>query len=136
MYKERTTQGNPKAMGAYALGILPLIHFLFEFISINHLSAKEVVFAGDLTVAGKLTSIRDYWGKLTLFWPGTWLLPKSFKVIFKKEDELSEARNVFNDSNVNITIEGKRHFGAVTGSNEYREEYVKDLTISLSCCHL
>ena len=61
MAKEETTQGDPTAMGAYALGILPLIHFLLEFISINHLSAKEVAFADDFTVAGKLTSIRDYW---------------------------------------------------------------------------
>ena len=44
-----------------------------------------------------------------------------------KEDKLGEARNVFNDSNVNITIEGKRHLGAVIGSNEYREEYAEDL---------
>ena len=135
--KEGTTQGNPKAMGAYALGILPLIHFLFEFISINHLSAKEVVFAGDLTVAGKLTSIRDSWGKLTVLGPERSYFPRASKsYLTVKEDELSEARNVFNDSNVNITIKGKRHLGAVTGSNEYREEYVKDLTISLSCCHL
>ena len=44
-----------------------------------------------------------------------------------KEDKLGEARNVFNDSNVNITIKGKRHLGAVIGSNEYREEYAEDL---------
>ena len=44
-----------------------------------------------------------------------------------KEDKLGEARNVCNDSNVNITIEGERHPGAIVGSNEYQEEYVKDL---------
>ena len=126
--KEGTTQSNPKAMGTYALGILPLIHFLFEFISINHLSAKEVVFAGDLTVAGKLTSIRDYWGKLTVLGPKYGYFPKASKsYLIVKEDKLGEARNVFNNSNVSITIEGKRHLGAVIGSNEYREEYVKDL---------
>ena len=58
--KEGTIQGDLTAMGAYTKGISPLFHFLFEFISINHLSAKEVVFADDFTVAGKLTSIRDY----------------------------------------------------------------------------
>ena len=44
-----------------------------------------------------------------------------------KEDKLGKVRNVFNGSNVNVTMEGKRHLGAVIGSNEYREEYVKDL---------
>ena len=61
MSKEGTIQGDLTAMGAYTKGISPLFHFLFEFISINHLSAKEVAFADDFTVAGKLTSIRDYW---------------------------------------------------------------------------
>ena len=126
--EEGTTQDDPTAMGAYALGILPLIHFLLEFISINHLSAKEVAFADDFTVTGKLTSIKDYWGKLTGLCPKYDYFPKASKsYLIVKEDKLGEARNVFNDSNVNITIEEKRHLGAVIGSNKYREEYMKDL---------
>ena len=128
MSQEGTTQGDPTVMGAYALGILPLIHFLLEFISINHLSAKEVAFADDFIVAGKLTSIRDYWGKLTVLGPKYGYFPKASKsYLIVKEDKLGEARNVFNDSNVNITIERKRHLAAVIGSIEYREEYVTDL---------
>ena len=61
MSKEGTTQDDPTAMGAYALAVLPLIYFLLEFISIDHLSANEVAFADDFTITGKLTSIRDYW---------------------------------------------------------------------------
>ena len=30
---------------------------------------------------------------------------------------------------MSITIEGKSHLGAVIGSNEYREEYLKDLVM-------
>ena len=117
LFKEGTTQGDPTAMGE--LGILPLIHFLLEFISINHLSAKEVAFADDFTVTGKLTSIKDYWGKLTVLCPKYGYFPKASKsYLIVKEDKLGEARNVFNDSNVNITIEGKRHLGVVI-SNEY-----------------
>ena len=116
--KEGITQGDPTAMGAYALGILPLIHFLLEFISINHRSAKEVAFVDEFTVADKLTSIRDYWGKLTVFGSKYGYFPKVSKsYLTVKEDKLGEARNVFNDSNVNITIEGKRHLGVVI-SNE------------------
>ena len=128
--KERTTQGDATAMGAYELGILPLIHFLLEFISINHLSAKEVAFADDFTVAGKLTSIRHYWKKLTSLGLKYGYFPKASKsYLIVKEDKLNEARNVSNNSNVNITIEGKTHLRAVIGSNVYREKYLENLII-------
>ena len=58
--KEGRTQGDPKSMGAYALGILPLLQFLLDFISVNQLNAKEVAFADDFMVAGKLSSIKYY----------------------------------------------------------------------------
>ena len=38
-----------------------------------------------------------------------------------------EAQNLFFNSGVNITAEGKRHLGAVIRSTEYRNDYVKDL---------
>ena len=38
-----------------------------------------------------------------------------------------EAQNLFANSIVNITAEGKTHLDAVIGSAEYRDEYVKDL---------
>ena len=41
---EVTTQGDRKAMRAYALSILPLIKFLLEFINLNDMITKEVVF--------------------------------------------------------------------------------------------
>ena len=104
-----------------------MICFLLAFISINHLSAKEVTFADDFTVAGLETSIsifpsiRDYWGKLTVLVPKYGYFPKASKsYLTVKEDKL-------NNANVNITMQGKRYLGAVIRSNEYREEYVKDL---------
>ena len=43
--KEGTTQGDPMAMAAYALGVTPLIHFLPEYVSMNNHRCKEVAFA-------------------------------------------------------------------------------------------
>ena len=78
-----------------------------------------------LLVAGKLTSIRDYWGKLTVLGPKYCYFPKASKsYLIVQEDQLGETRNVFDDSNMNIR---KKHLGAAIGSNKYREEYVKDL---------
>ena len=56
---EGTTQFDPTAMGAYALVILQLIKFLLEFINLNEMNAKKVVFADDFSVAGSLNSIKD-----------------------------------------------------------------------------
>ena len=76
---EVTTQGDPTAMGAYALGILPFIKFLLEFINLNEMNAKEVVFADDLSVAGSFNSIKDYWDKLTAIGPKYGYFPKPMK---------------------------------------------------------
>ena len=55
----------PNNSGSYALGILPLIKFLLEFIILGVMNVKELAFADDFSVAGSLSSINDYWDKLT-----------------------------------------------------------------------
>ena len=64
-----TTQGDSTNMGGYALAILPSIKFLLEFVSLNEINVKEVVFADDFSVAGSLNNIKDYWDKLTAIGP-------------------------------------------------------------------
>ena len=56
---EEATQDDQTAMGAYVLGILPLIKFLLQFISLNEMNANEAVFADEFSVAGSLNSIKD-----------------------------------------------------------------------------
>ena len=59
--KEGTTQSDPTSMGTYALGVTPLLLFLYEFILINENKSKEVAFADDLTVAGNIKEVKKYW---------------------------------------------------------------------------
>ena len=75
------TQGDSTSMGAYALGILPLLLFLPDFISANKLNVIEVAFADDLTAAGKLSNIKDYWSQLTSVGPKYGYFPKASKGI-------------------------------------------------------
>ena len=52
--KEGTTQGDPMTMAAFAFGVTPLIHFLHNYVSINNHICKEVAFADNVTIAGKI----------------------------------------------------------------------------------
>ena len=81
------TQGDATAMRAYELGILSLIKFFLEFIDLNNINAKEVVFLGAFSVAGSLNSIKDYWDKLTAIGPkyGYFSKPtKSYLIVKEK----------------------------------------------------
>ena len=85
---EGTTQSDPAAMKAYASGILPLIKFLLEFINLNDVNAKEVVFLDNFSVAGSLNSIKNYWSKLTAISPkyGYFLKPTKSRLIVKEKN--------------------------------------------------
>ena len=126
--KEGTTQGDPTLMGAYALAIFLLLQFLLDFISVNELNAKEVAFADDFTVAGKLSSIKDYWSQLTSIGPKYgYFLKASKSYLIVKEDQLPSAIMLFDNSNVNITVEGKKLLEVIVGSDSYKREYVDNL---------
>ena len=107
--KEGTTQGDPTVMTVYVLGMTPLIHFLHEYVSINNNICKEVAFADDFTIAGKIEGIRLYWELLQQVGPLYGYFPnpsKSYLVV--KEQYLEENPiETFRGSEVKITTEGK-----------------------------
>ena len=115
-------------MGAYALVLLPLLQFQLDLISVNKLYPKGVGFADNFTVAGKLSSIKDYWSQLTSIGPKYGYFPKASKsYLVVKQDHLLNATPLFDNSNVNIRVEEKRHLGAIVGSETYKREYIDDL---------
>ena len=53
LLKEVTTQGDPTAMTAYALGVAPLIQHLLDITSSNKLYSKEIAYADNFIVVVK-----------------------------------------------------------------------------------
>ena len=72
---EGTTQVDPAAMAAYALGLTPLLDHLQSLKR----SVKHVAFADDLTGAGKLKEIKIRWDTLIIEGPKYGYYPKPSK---------------------------------------------------------
>ena len=88
-------------MEAYALGILRLIKFLLEFIDLNEMHAKEVIFRDDFSVAGNLNSIKDYWDILTAVGPKYGYFSKLYEILSDSErKKIMKAQNLFANSRV------------------------------------
>ena len=85
--KEGTTLDDTTSMEDYVLGILPMLHSLLDFVLTNDLQTREVAFRDDLTMAGKLPDIKDFWDKLATIGPKYGYFPKSTKsyLIAKKK---------------------------------------------------
>ena len=121
---EGTTQGDPLAMAWYSINTVVLINFLRS----KSPKTTQVWLADDAAGASKIQDL-FMWFK-TLAAEGVkygYLVngPKSW-LILKSPDLQEEAQNVFGQT-VNITVEGKRHLGAVLGSDSYKKEYCDEL---------
>ena len=127
---EGVTQGYAMAMGLYSVGLVPLQEEVADTISQQaDLSeqTKQVAFADDVNGCGKLDSVREYWGRITSSGPKYGYCPKASKswLVVKPQYE-EKAKDLFSDTEVQLTTSGQKHLGAAIGSNEYKEQYVND----------
>ena len=118
---EGTIQGDPLAMPLYAIATIPLIKRLSSVPDV-----KQVWYADDASASGRLSSLRSWWDNIQTSGPSfdyhanaskTWLITK--------EQYLSQAKELFHDSEVNITSEGRPYLGAALGSEEFCDQFVK-----------
>ena len=118
---EGTTQGDPLAMAMYALAVKPLIGELKSAAP----GVKQVWYADDATGAGTCDDLRKWWESLQAHGARYGYNPNTSKThLVVKTEHAARAREMFADTDINITTEGKRHLGAVIGSRSYTEEYV------------
>ena len=119
---EGTTQGDPIAMGMYALSLQPLITSLQHFSN-----TSQCWFADDASGIGSVADIKIWWDILLECGPGLGYYPNAKKCwIVVKPNREEIAKEVFKDTSVNVTTEGHRHLGAALGSTSFMQEYVTE----------
>ena len=118
--EEGTTQGDPLVMPMYALATIPLIKYLSSTSS-----NMQVWYADDAAASGSLTSLRVWWDNLTSAGPAFGYFGNAKKTwLVTKDTHLENARNIFQDTQVNITSDGRAYLGSAIGSDEFTNSFV------------
>ena len=89
--------------------------------------AKMVAYADDFFAAGSISILKYWWDTLCKLGPIFDHFPeptKSWLII--KSNCSDKAIHIFKDTNIQITTEGTRHLGAALGTNQFRDEYIKE----------
>ena len=123
---EGTTQGDPTAMPAYGIGILPLLDMIKPALEPEKM--KHVAYADDLGGGSKLVNLKNWWDKCCEHGPDMGYHPKAEKSwLVVKENELERAQDIFKDTGVKITTTGRKYLGGFVGKRDGTEKYVSDL---------
>ena len=105
-------------MAMYALAVTPLINSLCH----HQLDVSQVWFADDATAAGQLTPLLQWWKQLLSLGPLYGYHPKPYLIV--KPQLYDSAKQLFQDTNVQITCHGQHHLGAIIGTQLFTDEYV------------
>ena len=108
---EGTRQGDPSTMPIYTLGSLPLLNMTTTE------NTKYAAYADDISCVEILRNILTWWSKLNTFVPKIGYFPKADKSwLIVKLGKYEAAKSIFKDTSFNITNDGKKHIGAVLGT--------------------
>lgn len=119
--EEGTTQGDPLAMAMFALATLPLIKAVATPDTI------QTWFADDAGSGGRLSSLRQWWDALVKQGPKFGYYPNATKTyLMVKSSVQSEAEDIFSNTGVQITTEGRRYLGGALGSTQFIQKFLKE----------
>ena len=102
---EGTTQGDPMAMPAYGVGILPFLTYIKH--TDDEGKMKQVAYADDIGGGSRLKLLKEWWDRTVENGPALGYYPKASKSwLVVKEEKLEEAKDIFKETGINITIDG------------------------------
>ena len=114
-------------MAVYAIAIIPLILTLINYMKQDETNTGTVGYADDIGAAGKILALKKWWDKMCELGPKFGYYSEGSKSwLIVKSDQLSIAREIFKDTGINITAEGRRYLGSVIGTNEFISTYIDE----------
>ena len=121
--QEGVTQGDNAAMAFYALATRPLI----DKLQVDNPGIRQVWFADDSAAAGSIQLLRGYWDMIVQGGADYGYHPNPTKsvLVVKNPDNVPTVRHIFQGIDIKITCEGEKHLGAVVGSQDFKESYVR-----------
>jgi hypothetical protein len=123
---EGTTQGDPTAMPAYGVGILPFLAMIRPEEEIG--KVKQMAYADDIGGGARLAVLRQWWNNIEEHGPSFGYYPKASKSwLVVKEEKYEEAVHLFQNTGINITTQGRKYLGGFVGKEEATKEYVEEL---------
>ena len=126
--QEGTTQGDNCAMGFYAISTLPSI----ESLQNTNLYDSEVDkvtqawFADDSSAAGNLMVYSNGGISYQILGLNLVIFLTLASVRCVKDEDMKLKAKIFQRQGIEITTKGKRHLGAVVGSQEFKKEYLEE----------
>ena len=119
---EGTTQGDSFAMPMYAIGVTPLLN---NIKNETNTKIKHAAFADDLAGAGCLVELKHWWDNIENYGPLLGYYPKASKSwLIVKPTMLEQAQQIFSDTNVNITVEGRSYLGGFIGNDVGKSKHI------------
>ena len=113
-------------MAVYAIAIIPMILMIVDITSKIDDSTKTAAYADNVTAAGKIIHLKNWWKTLCILGSKFPKASKSWLIV--KEKAKQRAFTVFKDTAIKIITEGQRHLRAVIGSSKYKREYFQNKT--------
>ena len=124
MSREGVTQGDPMAMVAYGLMLLPLIIQLKK----EHPDVDQPWYADDAGAGGSFQAIRKQFESLKKLGPARGYFPEPSKsILVVREANLAAAQAALGDLGFRITT-GNRYLGGFIGEAAPQEEWVREQT--------
>ena len=96
-----TLQGDPTATAIHAIAIIPLTLMLVAEANQVDNTTKTAAYADDLTAAGTIMRLRNWWQTLCRLGPKFGYFPEGSKSwLTVKEKEVQKVQSVFKDTNI------------------------------------